>query len=86
MNFKYFFLLFPFIIFFSCKAKKIVDSTEYDFTIEERTLDSLVVTAPRIIKDDKDYKLPKYNESYPRTHDLIHTKLDLKFDFLIRYL
>ncbi len=81
MNFKYFFFLVPFIILFSCKAKKIVDAPEYEFTIEERTLDSLVVTAPRIIKDDKDYKLPKYNESYPRAHDLIHTKLDLKFDW-----
>ncbi len=81
MNFKYFFLLVPFVFLFSCKAKKIVDAAEYEFSIEERTLDSLVVTAPRIIKEDKDYKLPKYNESYPRTHDLIHTKLDLKFDW-----
>ncbi|MFK8010031.1 MAG: M1 family aminopeptidase [Saprospiraceae bacterium] len=79
MNFKYFFLLVPFL--FSCKAKKIADAAEYEFSIEERTLDSLVVTAPRIIKEDKDYKLPKYNESYPRTHDLVHTKLDLKFDW-----
>jgi aminopeptidase N len=81
MNFKYIFLLVPLIFLFSCKAKKIVDATEYEYTIEERTLDSLVVTAPRIIKEDKDYKLPKYNESYPRIHDLIHTKLDLKFDW-----
>lgn len=81
MNFKYFYLLVPFLFIFSCKAKKMVDATEYDFSIEERTLDSLVVTAPRIIKDDKDYKLPKYNESYPRIHDLVHTKLDLKFDW-----
>jgi len=79
MNFKYFLLLIPFL--FSCKAKKIADATEYEFSIEERMLDSLVVTAPRIITDDKDYKLPKYNESYPRTHDLIHTKLELKFDW-----
>lgn len=80
MNFRYLFLL-PIIFLFSCKAKKIAEAAEYEFSIEERTLDSLVVTAPRIIKDDKDFKLPKYNESYPRTHDLIHTKLDLKFDW-----
>ena len=81
MRFKYFFFFVPFVFLFSCKTKKIVDASIYDFTIEERTLDSLIVTAPRIIKNDKDYKLPNYNESYPRTHDLIHTKLDLKFDW-----
>ena len=81
MNFKYIFLLVPFILLLSCKVKKIVEATEYEYTIEERMLDSLVVTAPRIIKENKDYKLPKYNESYPRIHDLIHTKLDLKFDW-----
>ena len=80
MNFKYFLFLIPFIFLFSCKAKKIVDTIP-EYTIEERTLDSLVVTAPRIVKEEKDYKLPKYNESYLRTHDLIHTKLDLKFDW-----
>ncbi|MFK7949297.1 MAG: M1 family metallopeptidase [Saprospiraceae bacterium] len=43
--------------------------------IEERTLDELVVSAPRT------YKLPTYNPSYTRTNDLIHTKLDVRFDF-----
>ena len=76
-----YFLFFTLIIFlFSCKAKKIATAIP-EVTIEERTLDSLVVTAPRIIKEEKDYKLPKYNASYTRTHDLIHTKLDLKFDW-----
>ncbi len=45
--------------------------------IEERTLDELVVTAPRNIE----YTLPTYNESFTRTNDLIHTKLDVRFDF-----
>ncbi len=75
------FLLLSLIIFlFSCKAKKIATAIP-EVTIEERTLDSLVVTAPRIVKEEKDYKLPKYNASYTRTHDLIHTRLDLKFDW-----
>lgn len=43
--------------------------------IEERTLDELVVTASR------EYKLPTYNPSYTRTNDLIHTKLEVSFDF-----
>ena len=55
MRFKYFFFFVPFVFLFSCKTKKIVDASIYDFTIEERTLDSLIVTAPRIIKNDKEF-------------------------------
>ena len=47
--------------------------------IEERTLDELVITASR------DYKLPTYNPSFTRSNDLIHTKLDVSFDFEKQY-
>ncbi len=42
---------------------------------EERTLDELVVTAPR------DYKLPTYNAAADREWDLLHMDLDLRFDW-----
>ncbi|MEM6965539.1 MAG: M1 family aminopeptidase [Bacteroidota bacterium] len=81
MDFKHAFYLTLILLFFSCKAKKVTSDSVPEFTIEERTLDSLVVTAPRIIKNDEDYKLPRYNASYTRVHDLTHTKLDLKFNW-----
>ncbi len=46
-------------------------------TIEERDLDELVITAPK----KKDYKLPIYNPSYKREHDLLHTALNVWFDW-----
>ena len=42
---------------------------------EERTLDELVVSAPR------DYKLPTYNAAADREWDLLHMDLDLRFDW-----
>ncbi len=42
---------------------------------EERTLDELVVTAPR------DYKLPVYNAAADRAWDLVHMDLDVRFDW-----
>ncbi|MFT5834083.1 MAG: aminopeptidase N [Cognaticolwellia sp.] len=45
--------------------------------IEERTLDELVIVAPRKVE----YTLPLYNAAATRTNDLLHTKLDIRFDF-----
>ncbi len=80
MKYNFFLFALAVVFLFGCKSKKIVETIP-EFTFEERTLDSLIVTAPRIVKEDKDFKLPTYNESYTRIHDLTHTKLDLKFDW-----
>ena len=57
--------------------------------IEQRNLDTVFVTAPAWdeeeelsgTQDEGTYTLPKYNPSYTRTNDLLHTKLDLRFDW-----
>ncbi len=66
------------ISFISCKTNKtlVAELPEY----EEELLDTLVVTAPAIDKEP-DYTLPVYRNSATRKHDLIHTKLDIKFDW-----
>ena len=46
---------------------------------EERLLDDLEITAPR------EYSLPKYNPSAKRYFDLIHTSLDIRFDWTNEY-
>lgn len=54
---------------------------------EQRDLDTLVVTAPKPEEDDKDtavdtvYELPVYNPSERRENDLVHTRLELRFDW-----
>lgn len=55
---------------------------EIAFT-EYRELDTMVISAPKpdALKEPEDFSLPTYNASYKRVHDLLHTKLDLKFDW-----
>jgi len=50
---------------------------------EERFLDTMVITAsiPDEIKVVEDYQLPGYQPTYSLKNDLVHTKLDLKFDW-----
>jgi len=48
--------------------------------IEERDLDTLFVEAPRRYKANQ-FKLPPYNSSHKRVNDLIHTKLDVRFNW-----
>ncbi len=48
---------------------------EVDDELEERILDPLEIIAPR------DFVLPRYNPSATRLFDLIHTDLDLRFDW-----
>ncbi|NUQ22580.1 MAG: alanyl aminopeptidase [Saprospiraceae bacterium] len=64
-----------------------------DVAIEERSLDTLEVTPDMwdgvaeeetgITAEDYQltYTLPNYNETARREHDLLHTKLDLRFDW-----
>jgi aminopeptidase N len=58
--------------------------------VEQRILDTMVVSAPRYDESEEpeeeeteeiSYELPNYNPSYRRVNDLIHTKLELKFDW-----
>ncbi|MEM0993903.1 MAG: M1 family metallopeptidase, partial [Bacteroidota bacterium] len=59
--------------------------------IEERTMDTLVVTAAPVSPDEdealleeisaEDYELPTFNPSAKRTFDLLHTKLDVRFNW-----
>lgn len=78
MKYTSFFLLLVALMIAGCTPKVVDTISESELAVaevEERTLDELVVTAPR------DYKLPHYNPSFTRTNDLIHTKLDVSFDF-----
>ncbi|WP_367392100.1 M1 family metallopeptidase [Lewinella sp. LCG006] len=63
----------------ACGAPKVVTMEEP--LLEERQLDTLYVTAPPITEDEKDYELPVYNQSHTRTVDLLHTQLNLSFDW-----
>ena len=80
-------LLFA-LVMTSCN-KKIYQPTPDQSTVEEepitetRNLDTLVVTAPKPdrLKTVEEFKLPKYNPSYKRRNDLLHTKLDVRFDW-----
>lgn len=70
-------LLSLMLLVYACGTPKTVQTT----TIEERQLDTLFVTAPPIEEDEKDYTLPVYNPSATQHHDLLHTRLDLSFDW-----
>lgn len=50
---------------------------------EQRYLDTLFVEAdkPSSLKQPQEHRLPIYNPSYKRENDLLHTKLELRFDF-----
>ena len=75
--------LLPFVLgatlLAACTPKNRI--TTLDYTVENRQLDTLSVTATR-----PGYTRPTYNPSATRTHDLIHTKLDVTFDWANQYL
>jgi aminopeptidase N len=74
-------LLLSFIasLFFSCDPTKKLITEEIEYT----GLDTMVISAPMpdALKDKEDYELPRYAPTYTRTNDLVHTKLDLSFDW-----
>lgn len=80
---KLFFLAFAIALLASCSQK----TYEPILLTENVQLDTLMVTAPRIDDYEQeqevvgDYELPKYNPSATREHDLLHTRLDLRFDW-----
>ena len=76
------------LVTFSCKTTKpdvIYDSVSYT---EERMLDTLFVSAPAISQTQEEekeqvpvFKRPSYRPSAKRINDLLHTKLELRFDW-----
>ena len=66
-------------ILFACNpSKKLITET-----VEYTDLDTMVITAakPDALKTKEEFELPRYSATTRRTTDLIHTKLDLKFDW-----
>lgn len=80
------FWVFP-LMLFACKSNKsLVDQADqpYEIIIEETYLDTLTVSAPReVVEFEND--LPVYRNSYNRTNDLLHTRLNLSFDWEKQY-
>ena len=60
---------------------------EDEILTEHRQLDTMVISAPRLTDEEEQENVPevfvldKYNPSHKRLNDLIHTKLELKFDW-----
>lgn len=77
-------LLFGFAVLLlgSCSSqKKSGQAAEEPFVETElRQLDTMFVSAPRNTTPET-YELPVYRASHTRTHDLVHTILDLRFDW-----
>ena len=61
-------------------APEPVEEPMEEVVIEEDILDTLTVTAPRL-ESPISYALPKDNPSAKREFDIIHTSLDLNFDW-----
>ena len=76
-------ILFSVCVFMlACNTTKSVVKEEPEEIIEERVLEPIVVSEPAVEKEEeKVYELERYNPAFKRTVDLIHTKLDLKFDW-----
>jgi len=72
------------LFFLSCKTKQSLTAVPTPpIETETRNLDTLVVEAPKPteLKTPEEYHLPTYRPSHKRVNDLIHTKLDLRFDW-----
>ncbi len=73
-------LIFMVLLLVSCAGtQKVIQAPPIDDT-EYRQLEELVISAPRITDEEK-YELPVYRPEATRKHDLIHTSLDLRFDW-----
>jgi aminopeptidase N len=72
---KFFFVALLLPLLWSCKIKQTAVETEF------RNLDTLYVTAPKESPDPSNFSLPVYRASATREIDLLHTKLDLRFDW-----
>ncbi len=80
MNKSLYFVAIISLLFAACKSKKIpLEAT----LSEERNLDTLVISAPKTDsqKAPEDFELPVYNAEATKMYDLLHTKLDVRFDW-----
>ena len=68
-----------FLFLGACKTTNEL-ATIPEVIIDEQMLDTLVVTAPA--QDPVPQTIDLYRSSATRTHDLIHTKLEVSFDWL----
>lgn len=79
---KPFFLVLPLLFLLgSCKttdASRSTGSKESEIETREILVDEVTVVAA---KDPEEYKRPVYRPSYTRRNDLLHTKLDLRFNW-----
>ena len=76
-----FYLLIGILLLASCKtSQEVVYEAPLDYEVE--MLDTLVVSAPVYNKEvEAQYSLPVYNPEATRTYDILHTKLELSFDW-----
>jgi len=88
-KFTYVLATLAFFTFMSCKTQQpaVTEAPEpVEPEVEERQLDTMVVSAPQfdldeVVPEERTFELPKFNPSHTREHDLLHTALDLKFDW-----
>ncbi|NBB88435.1 MAG: hypothetical protein GVX96_01420 [Bacteroidetes bacterium] len=76
--------IFIFLAFWmSCKSTQtVVESDKQEVETEVRDLDTLVVSEPAVEKNtNENYPQPIYRASQERTIDLVHTQLDLRFNY-----
>lgn len=70
------------LLVFGCGTSKKINNTIPEVTIEETDLDTLVITAPKESEEKiVEYQLDPYNPSYTIKNDILHTKLELSFDW-----
>jgi aminopeptidase N len=75
-------LLYSVFLFLGCKTSQETASTMIEAEFDHRMLDTLMVVAS---KEDPKYDVPDYRASATRKHDLLHTRLDVKFDWAKQY-
>lgn len=88
MRFSFLFLIVA-IALTACNSQKAVQQeppTEPAEVTEYRELDTMTVSAPRAMEpaeteEEPSYELPAYNPSHERKHDLLHTKLEVSFNW-----
>jgi len=68
------------LFFAGCSGTKNVTDTLIVADTEFRQLDTMTVSAPLVTEQEK-YERPDYQPTYHRKNDLIHTALDLRFDW-----
>ena len=86
-KYNYLILSMAVVLMSACKTQKEV-IVDYPVVIEEELLDTMVVTASPIDPEEEpviENTLPVYQASATRYHDLIHTKLNISFDWEKQY-